>query len=147
MTTVYKMLLQKGNVVWSVTPNTSIHETLRLLSDRKIGAALVMDEENIVGILSERDIAREFAKADTISLKTPVHMIMTKVVFYISPDMSAEDCMALMTEKHIRHLPVVENGKVIGLISIGDVVKETIFQKDIAIRSLENYILGRDYNQ
>ena len=147
MTTVKQMLLQKGSRVWSVTPSTTIHSALQLMSEKKIGAVLVMEGENIAGILSERDIARELSKVETLSMKTPVDKLMTKVVFYISPDISVDECMALMTEKKIRHLPVVDSGKLVGLISIGDVVKETIAQKDIAIRSLENYILGRDYNQ
>ena len=147
MTRVNQMLQKKGGMVWSVTPNASIQEALKLMADKKIGAVLVMEGDNIAGILSERDVARELSKVESLSLKTPVHKLMTKMVFYISPDMSVEECMALMSEKKIRHLPVVENGKVVGLISIGDVVKETIALKDIAIRSLENYILGRDYNQ
>jgi len=147
MTTVNKILQNKGRAVWSVSPETSIQNALKLMAEKKIGAVLVMDGDNISGILSERDVARELSKAEALSLKTPVQKIMTKVVFYISPDVTVDECMALMSEKKIRHLPVVESGKVVGIISIGDVVKETIALKDIAIRSLENYIMGRDYNR
>ena len=147
MSTVNQMLIRKGSTVWSVTPTTSLHNAVQLMNEKKIGAVLVLDGDNIAGILSERDIARELSKTDVLSMKTPVQKIMTKVIFYISSDMTVDECMALMTEKKVRHLPVVDSGKVVGIISIGDVVKETIALKDIAIRSLENYILGRDYNQ
>jgi len=147
MTTVNQMLKQKGKTVWTVTPDTSVHEALITMAEKKIGAVLVIEGDHIIGILSERDVARELSKSETFSLKTPVQKIMTKAVFYISPDVTVEECMALMSEKHIRHLPVVEGGKLVGIISIGDVVKATIAAKDITIRSLENYIMGIGYNK
>lgn len=147
MTTVSQVLLQKGPDVWQVSPDTTLRAALKLMSQKKIGAVMVCQGEKVVGIFSERDFARTVADEDNLALDTPVNKLMTEVIFYVDPEKSMEDCMALMTEKHIRHLPVIQNGHLTGLISIGDVVKEIITEKDISIHSLENYILGRDYNQ
>jgi CBS domain-containing protein len=117
------------------------------MANKGVGAVLILDGEKITGIFSERDYVRESAKVDGLSLTTPINNLMTHLVFYIQPDATVDECMALMTEKKFRHLPVVENEKLVGLISIGDVVKQYISQKDIHIRSLESYILGREYNQ
>ena len=145
MTVVKQMLLEKGPDVWTVTPETSLHETLRVMADKGIGAVLVVSGEKIEGIFSERDFSREFAKDQIYSLDTPIKKMMTRLVYYVPPDLSIEECMALMSDKKIRHLPVVDDGKLVGIISIGDVVREVISQKEVAIRSLENYIMGRGY--
>ena len=147
MTIVSQVLLQKGSDVWQVSPDTTLRAALKLMSQKKIGAVMVCQGEKVVGIFSERDFARMVAEEDNLALDTPVNKLMTGVIFYVDPEKSMDDCMALMTEKHIRHLPVIQNGHLAGLISIGDVVKEIITEKDISIHSLENYILGRDYNQ
>ncbi len=147
MTIVKQVLLQKGAEVWQVAPDTTLRAALKLMGQKKIGAVMVCQGEKVLGIFSERDFARTAAEEDQLTLDTHVDQLMTEVVFYVDPEKSMDDCMALMTEKHIRHLPVMQNGRLTGLISIGDVVKEIITEKDISIHSLENYIMGRDYNQ
>ena len=147
MTIVRQILQQKGNQVWSVTPNTTLRDTLKIMADKKVGAVLVIEKDHIEGIFSERDFVREIAQAGEYSLDAPIHRLMTRLVYYIPPDISVDECMVMMTEKRIRHLPVVEEGHLIGIISIGDVVKEVLSQKEITIRSMESYILGRGYNQ
>lgn len=146
MTTAGQLLLQKGGQVWTVTPHTSLHDTLELMAEKDIGVVVVMEGTKIAGIFSERDFAREAVKNREISLETPISKLMTRLVYFVRPEQTMEECMALMTEKHIRHLPVLVDDHVIGLISIGDVVKEVLSYKDTTIRSLENYILGREYS-
>lgn len=146
MTLVNQILHRKGNIVWSVSPDTPIFDVLKLMNEKGIGAVLILDDDKIQGIFSERDYARASVQAEKCSLDSPVRKFMTKIVFYIHPDLNVEECMALMTEKHIRHLPVVENDKLIGIISIGDVVKEMISMKNVQIQSMESYIMGRDYH-
>jgi CBS domain-containing protein len=147
MATVWHLLNQKGRDVWSVNPDQTVLEALELMTDKGIGAVIVLENDKIVGIFSERDFARFSAKKGSLSLYVPVNELMTQAVFAVHPDQSIDECMALMTQKHIRHLPVVDKGQLIGLISIGDVVREVISQKEITIHSLENYIMGREYNQ
>jgi CBS domain-containing protein len=147
MTTVRQMLKEKGNGVVTVAPGTSLLDTIKLLAEKRIGAVLVVENEKVVGIFSERDFVQEIAQDTSLDMNTKIDRYMTKAVFYVTEDQTVDDCMATMTEKHIRHLPVLANDQLAGVISIGDVVKEFISQKEITIRSLENYILGRDYNQ
>jgi len=147
MTSVSQVLLKKGSDVWQVSPDTTLRAALKLMTQKKIGAVMVCQGEKVVGIFSERDFARTAADEENLALNIRVDELMTDVVFYVDPTKSTDDCMALMTEKHVRHLPVIQKGQLVGLISIGDVVKEIITEKDISIHSLENYILGRDYNQ
>lgn len=147
MTSVSQVLLKKGSDVWQVSPDTTLRAALKLMTQKKIGAVMVCQGEKVVGIFSERDFARTAADEENLALNIRVDELMTDVVFYVDPTKSMDDCMALMTEKHVRHLPVIQKGQLVGLISIGDVVKEIITEKDISIHSLENYILGRDYNQ
>jgi len=147
MATVWHLLNQKGRDVWSVNPDQTVLEALELMTDKGIGAVIVLENDKIVGIFSERDFARFSAKKGSLSLYIPVNELMTQAVFTVHPDQSIDECMALMTQKHIRHLPVVDKGQLVGLISIGDVVREVISQKEITIHSLENYIMGREFNQ
>ena len=147
MTIVKQVLLQKGDEVWQVSPDTSLCTALKLMNEKKIGALMVCQAEKVLGIFSERDFARTAACDKILDMNTRVDELMTEEVYYVDPEKSIDDCMALMTEKHIRHLPVMQNGRLAGLISIGDVVKEVMAEKDISIHSLENYIMGRDYNQ
>jgi CBS domain-containing protein len=146
MTTVRHLLLQKAGDVWSVTPDTSLQDALNIMYDHDIGVVVVMDKEKIRGILSERDFARRAAREHGCNLDSPVKSLMTSEVYFVHPDELIEDCMAIMTEKHIRHLPVLDKDKLVGLISIGDLVREVVSQKDITIQSLENYILGREFS-
>ena len=147
MTTVRQMLKEKGDNVWTVSPNTSLLDTIKLLAEKRIGAVLVVENEKVVGVFSERDLVKEVARDGKLDLNQDVDRFMTKAVFYVTEEQTVDDCMATMTEKHVRHLPVLADDRLAGVISIGDAVKEFISQKEITIRSLENYILGRDYNQ
>lgn len=142
MKTAANILEQKGPEIWSVSPSDSVYEALQLMADKSIGAVAVMDGDNLVGILSERDYARKVILADRSSKETQVEEIMTSRVVVVSPEHTSEDCMALMTDKRIRHLPVVDGDRVIGLISIGDVVRATISEKEFIIDQLERYIAG-----
>jgi CBS domain-containing protein len=117
------------------------------MAEKGIGAVLVMEDEKIAGIFSERDFARKVAKTRNLSLDVPVGELMTKDVFVISPDETIDECMALMSSSKIRHLPVIENEKLVGLISIGDVVRISIDDKDLQIQSMEKYIFGYGYGQ
>lgn len=146
MATVNNLLLQKGNDVWSVQADSTVRETLKLMGEKNIGAVLVMENNKIVGIFSERDYARHAARQDAMLLDEPIHGLMTHSVFYVSPSQTVEEVMALMTTKKIRHLPVLEDERLVGLISIGDVVKQIMSDKETTILGLENYILGRNYS-
>lgn len=142
MATVEQLLQSKGRDIWSIDPNSSVFEAIQLMADKGVGALLVMDGENLVGILSERDYARKVILMGKSSKQTPVNDIMTKNVLFVRPDQTVEECMALMTEKHIRHLPVVDNNRVAGMISLGDLVKTIIAEQQFTIQQLEQYISG-----
>jgi len=147
MATIRDLLKIKGNQVWTVTPNTSVLETLLMMTEKAVGALVVVEGDKIAGIISERDFIRSIAEKERCVLNTVVLEYMTTTVMTVTPDQSIEDCMQLMTEKHIRHLPVVENGKLAGMISIGDIVKDIISSEKSRINALENYIEGRGYGQ
>ena len=147
MNFVSSILQIKGNDVYSVDLDTPLIDALELMADKGVGAVIVMNGDKIGGIFSERDFARKVVKTRNLDLEMPVRDLMTKDVFVISPDDSIEECMAIMSSTHIRHLPVVEDGNLIGLISIGDVVKISIEDKDLQIQSMEKYIFGYGYNR
>jgi CBS domain-containing protein len=142
MITAGHILQEKGNRIWSVAPATMVYDALALMAENNLGAVLVMEEARIVGIFSERDYARKVTLKGKSSRETPVREIMTGDVLFVRPNHSIQDCMALMTDKRIRHLPVMEGAKPIGVISIGDVVKAIISEHEFVIRQLENYIAG-----
>lgn len=142
MATVKDLLRIKGNEVYSISAKASIHDALILMAEKDIGALPVMDGEKLVGIFSERDFARLLAKSADFSHDTPLSQVMTTKVFTISPSTNTEECMQLMTEKHIRHLPVLEKDRMIGLVSVGDVVKAVINTQGNFIKQLEEYISG-----
>jgi CBS domain-containing protein len=145
---VSQVLKDKGySDVWSITPDAPVYEALKLMSEKNVGALLVIETGKPVGIISERDFARKAILKGKSSLDTPVSEIMTQKVISIHPEQSMEECMALMTDKHVRHLPVLVNDQVIGLISIGDVVKEIISYQKTLIQSFQNYIEGTGYGQ
>ncbi len=147
MTTVKRLLKTKSAQVFSVPPTATLGETLKLMAEKNIGAALISaDGKRLQGIFSERDLARHLGESGKVDVKRPVSELMTNVVYIVGPDNSVEECMALMTEKRIRHLPVVADGEMKGMVSIGDVVKLLVEDKDITIKSLENFILARDLN-
>lgn len=140
MHTVNQLLQTKGSDVWSVTPDTPIFDALRLMADKNVGALVVMEGGRVVGVFSERDYARKVVLLGKTSRDTAVGAAMTRKVFYVRPDQTIEDCMALMTDKHIRHLPVLDGERLVGVISIGDVVKAIISEQQFVIEQLEHYI-------
>ena len=141
-TTVRQLVNRKGNAVWSTQSDATVFEALSLMAEKGVGALLVFEYNNLVGIFSERDYARKVILKGRSSSNTAVGEIMTKKVLVVYPNQTMNDCMALMTDKHIRHLPVMEDDSVIGLISIGDVVKEIISEQEFVINQLEHYITG-----
>jgi len=142
MTLVHQLIQYKGNEVWSVTPFTTVYDALSLLAEKDIGAVVVLQDEKLVGIFSERDYARKVILKAKSSKDTHVKEIMTSEVHTIGPHQSIEGCMQLMTSKRIRHLPVLEGEKLIGLISIGNVIKAIISEQEDTIELLEKYISG-----
>jgi CBS domain-containing protein len=140
MQSVRDILKKKGSEICSVNPDTSVYDALKLMAEKNIGAVLVLDAGRPVGILSERDYARQVILKGKTSRETAVREIMTSRVVFVRPQQNIEECMALMTDKRIRHLPVIEDAKVIGVVSIGDVVKAVISEKEFRITQLENYI-------
>lgn len=147
MVNVRHILSMKGDDIWVVRPDESVFNALNLMADKDVGALLVTDKGKLVGIFSERDYARKIVLLGKSSLDTPVRDVMTKNVVYIDSGQSMVDCMEIMTEKRIRHLPVMENENLIGVISIGDVVKAIISDQEFIIRQLENYITGYPNSQ
>jgi CBS domain-containing protein len=142
MTTVRSVLQSKSNDIWSTTPDTLVFDALKVMAEKNVGVLLVLEGDQMVGIFSERDYARKVVLKGESSHTITIRNIMTSGVISVTPDQSIEDCMTLMTGKHIRHLPVLDNSKLIGLISIGDVVKAIISQHEDTIKQLENYITG-----
>lgn len=142
MKTVAQILAAKGSDVWSVAPGASVYTALEVMAERGVGALLVMEGERLAGIVSERDHARKVALLGRRPEDTAVAEIMTPKVSYVAPERTVEECMALMTDQHIRHLPVLDDGRVIGVVSIGDVVKAVISEQEFMIRELERYITG-----
>jgi len=143
MRRVKRILENKGHDIWSIEPSASVYDAIHLLAEKQIGALLVMKKEQLVGIFSERDYARQIILKDRSSEDTKVEEIMTKKVLQVQPNDEIGDCMALMTEKRIRHLPVVEDKKVVGMISIGDLVRAVIAEQQSTISNLEKYISGQ----
>ena len=141
MATVRQLLQRKGSEIWSIGPDARVYEALELMADKGIGALLVLEEENLVGIISERDYARKVALQGKTSLETPVKEIMTGAVYCVEPEQTVEECMALFTEKRIRHLPVLSDKGLVGVVSIGDIVKAIISEQEFMIEQLENYIV------
>jgi len=140
--TVRHILQIKGFDVWAISPNATVFEALRMMADKDVGALPVMEGEKLLGIISERDYARKIVLQGKASKETLVRDIMTEKVFSVHPEQTAHEVMTLMTEKRVRHLPVVENERVIGMISIGDVLRNVIYQQRQTIRSLEDLILS-----
>ena len=139
---VDQLLHGKGRDVWSVTPSDTVFDALRLMANKRIGALVVLDDDHLAGLFSERDYARKVVLEGKSSKDTPVGEIMSSRVVSVGPDQTIQDCMHLMTEKRIRHLPVVEKDELVGLISIGDVVKAVIADQEEVIEHLEHYISG-----
>lgn len=138
----HQLISNKGFEMYSVTPDSMVYEAIKLMSEAKVGALLVMENDQLVGIISERDYSRKVILEARSSRETPVRDIMTANVLTVNPEQSIEDCMKIMSDHHIRHIPVVENGKPIGVLSVMDVVKNIISEKEFIIGQLENYIAG-----
>jgi CBS domain-containing protein len=143
MRTVRDLLNAKGHAVYSITPEVSVYDALTLMADRNVGAVLVLGRDgHLAGILSERDYARKVVLRGQTSRETPVSAIMTEAVVCITPEMTIEECMGLMTHRRIRHLPVTENDRPIGVVSIGDIGRAMIENQGFVIAQLEKYICG-----
>ena len=140
MTTVRHLLDRKGRALYTIEPEDPVLEAVRMMADQHVGALLVMRGTELAGIVSERDYARKVVLHGRSSAETPVWQIMTSQVITVSLDESVQDCMRIMTERHIRHLPVVDSGRVIGMISIGDLVKAVIEEQQQTIEQLQSYI-------
>ena len=147
MSSVEALLQNKGDSVWSVAPTDSVYDALQLMADKNIGAVLVLEDGNPVGIFSERDYARSIVLHGKVSRTTGVAEVMSRRLFYVRPDQTIEECMALMSEKHLRHLPVIENERLAGVISIGDVVNAVIAKQNLKLKCLHNQITGYDQFQ
>lgn len=143
MATVRDMLEEKGYEVWTTPADATVFEALRTMNKRNVGALVVTESGQPVGIFSERDYARKVALKHISSINTPVREIMASPVYFVKPETSTEECMALMTEKHIRHLPVLSQGKLTGIVSIGDVVKALMRDHKVMIEHLQDYIMGK----
>ena len=142
MTAVSQLLQAKGQDIWSIAPDASVYDAIQRMADKQVGALLVLDAQKLVGIISERDYARKVILQGKSSHTTRVSEIMTTTVFYVRPEQSLEDCMALMTSKRVRHLPVMSEGRLLGVVSIGDLVKALLAEREIRIEQLEQYITG-----
>jgi CBS domain-containing protein len=142
MVTVREMIIKKGDDVWSVNSTTTVFEALKLMADKNAGAVLVINDGRVVGILSERDCIRKLDLQGRASRETKVGDIMTTKVLYVEGAQSLEECVAIMIDKNIRHLPVYEEGKLIGIISVRDALKEMVDHQKFMISQLEHYITG-----
>jgi CBS domain-containing protein len=143
MTSVAQVLKSKPDLtVITIEASDSVYDAIKLMAEKQIGALLVMDGSTIAGIVTERDYARKIVLMDRSSKSTAVSEIMSRAVRFVRPDQTTADCMALMTERRMRHLPVLENGKLVGMVSIGDLVKNIIAEQQFTIQQLEQYITG-----
>lgn len=142
MDRVWQVLENKGHDVWSISPDDTVFDALERLAEKDIGALIVLEGERVVGIFSERDYARKVALQGKRSADIPVRAVMSTNVLFVRPDQGVDECMALMTDKHIRHLPVMDGNRLVGVISIGDLVKSVISHQEFIIAQLENYITG-----
>ncbi len=140
---VADLLNTKGRDVWSVAPVTTVYAALEIMAEKNVGALVVVDDDKLVGIFSERDYARRLALQGKRSRETPVSEIMTRVIATVTRSHSVKDCMEVMTNQRVRHLPVLEDEKLIGVVSIGDVVFSIMSDQDTMIHQLENYIQGK----
>ncbi|MCI0399703.1 MAG: CBS domain-containing protein [Gammaproteobacteria bacterium] len=143
MTTTARQLLElTGYQICSISPDATVFDAIKLMSEKQVGALLVMEADKLVGIISERDYTRKIVLNNRSSRTTQVREIMTENVVGVRPEQTIEECLVLMSEHHIRHLPVTEDGKPIGVLSVMDVVKDIISAKEFIIQQLENYIVG-----
>lgn len=142
MKTIRELLDEKGRQVWSIASTMSVYDALALMAEKNIGAVTVTDDDRLVGIFSERDFTRDVVLQGRAAKETRVSEVMTSRPVCVAPEQTVEECLALMTDKRVRHLPVVEQDSVIGLVSIGDAVKAVISEQQFTIEQLEQYISG-----
>ncbi len=145
-TTVRQLLEEKGYVIQSIEPDALVYDAIKRMNEESVGALLVIENERLKGIISERDYTRKIVLLNKSSRETPVREIMTEKVFYMTPEHNIDDCMVLMSKQHIRHVPVVEDEKPIGILSVMDVMKHIISDREVLIEQLENYIAGSGYS-
>jgi IMP dehydrogenase len=143
MITVKQLLRNKKKQVWTIEPDSTVYEAVQLMIDKDVGALMVMESGKAVGIVTERDYARKLVLQERAPKETRVRDIMTERVLFVYPEQTMDECMALMTNKQIRHLPVLDNDKLVGLVSIRDVVRQVISEQEFMIAQLENYIMDR----
>jgi CBS domain-containing protein len=141
--TIAKILQNKGDQVWSVAPDATVYQALEIMAEKDVGALVVIENDQVVGIFSERDYARKVALKGLNSQKTAVSQIMTDMVHYMTPDDSVEEGLSMVTETHCRHLPILKGEKLVGVVSIGDLVKASLAEKDFLINQLKSYIKGK----
>ena len=141
-TTIRQILDEKGYKIYSIAPDGMVFDAIKLMSEAGIGALLVLEQENLVGIISERDYTHKVILQNRSSLTTPVKDIMTRKVLYMTLEQTVEECMVLMSKHRVRHMPILDQGKPVGVLSVKDVMKNIIFEKDFIIHQLENYISG-----
>lgn len=142
MKTVKDILKVKGHEIWSIAPDASMYDALKQMAEKDVGALVVLDRDHVVGIISERDYTRNVEIKGRTAKDTPVKDVMTERVMYVRPTTALDVCMALMTTKRVRHLPVIENDELVGLLSIGDIGKSIISEQEYMIEQLEYYITG-----
>ncbi len=142
MNTIGQLLESKGKDIWFIAPNATVFEALRIMAKKNVGVLLVIDKEKLVGIFSERDYARKVILEGKSSKDTAVGELMTKDVYYIDPKNTLHESLAVMTSRHIRHMPVLDQDRLIGIVTLGDVVKQIIADQEFTIRELEKYISG-----
>ena len=142
MITVKQILEEKQGEVLTIAPEDDLRHALRIMADNNIGALVVVKNDKVVGIFSERDLVRNAARKENITKHLSVNQLMSIFVHYVRPEQTIDECMTMMTENRTRHLPVLDGGNLVGIISIGDVLKHTIEEKEFKIKNLENYISG-----
>jgi CBS domain-containing protein len=142
MQTVAEILSSKGREVWSVRPSDTVLHALKVMAEHDVGAVLVCDNDRLVGIFTERDYARRVVLIGRASRDAAVRDVMTHSVVCVAPERNVEECMALMTDKRLRHLPVLDHKRIVGVVSIGDLVKATIEEKEFTISQLQKYVTG-----
>lgn len=142
MITVKNILDTKGHDIWSVRPDDTVYDAVKLMADKSIGCLLVLDDDKLLGVVTERDYARKVVLEGHSSREMQVSDVMTRKVLCVTPERTTDECMALMTDKRVRHLPVLDHKRVVGVVSIGDLVKAVISEQQILIDQLQHYITG-----